>query len=164
MAATGASWRESFLVGVLVFGIAGVGCVLLAMFAVVRLIRSDGNLSDMVDPTVLIFASTAAAVIGVIAWRLIAGAPGSGPGRGALAGLVVGLLAHPLCWLLLAAYQIAGVPEARSRSVHDLIFDLGFMTVWISISSLGLIGWITGPLGAALGYAAKRFTASTSRA
>ena len=70
------------------------------------------------------------------------------PVEGALAGLVVGLLAHPLCWFLVTAFQTVRDPILRDASYRNIGFDLVFMSIWISVSSLGLVGWITAPLGA----------------
>jgi hypothetical protein len=42
------------------------------------------------------------------------------------------------------------------------VFNQVFMTLWMSVSSLGLVGWASMPLGAALGYLAKRILAGRS--
>jgi hypothetical protein len=156
MTANRVSWMECLLVGVFVFGIAGTGGVLLMLDGLVRFVRSGESVWDGLDPTVVGFAVMAASLSGVVAWRVIVATKDSPPRRGTLAGLFVGIVAHPLCWFLVFGYQIARDPSLRSQSLQDVVFNLTFMTLWATTSSFGILGWISSPLGAMLGYLMKR--------
>ncbi|MGZ3385727.1 MAG: hypothetical protein ACXWNF_12395 [Isosphaeraceae bacterium] len=79
-----------------------------------------------------------------------------------MAGLVVGLVAHPLCWFLFLLFQVARDSTLRCESVSSLVFGLVWMTATFTFSSLLGSGWITVPLCAALGYLSKRIKASAS--
>ena len=59
------TWTECLLVGVLLFGLAGTGGVLLLLAGLIRLIRSDEGLWEGLDLTLVAFAATAAALAGV---------------------------------------------------------------------------------------------------
>ena len=150
------TWTESILVGVVLFGLIGTGVVLLFYAGLVYLIRSEVLSWREFDPTMMAFALTATALAGAAAWRLIVATPESSSVRGAFAGLVAGIVAHPLCWFLLLVFQTVWDPNLRRQSLTNIFFNVVFMTLLMTISSLGLVGWITAPIGATLGYAAKR--------
>jgi hypothetical protein len=162
MVATRVSWTECLLTGLLVFGLVGTGGLLLLIMGLVYLIRPDAGTPGTFsfDPSVVAFATVAATLAGAAAWRLIVARSDCPPWRGAVAGLVVGFVAHPLCWFLMILYQTACDPSLRRASAHDVLFNLVFVTSWTSFASLGLVGWISMPLGAALGYLKKRITAT----
>ena len=71
MPAARVSWAECLVIGFLVFGLAGTSGVLLLLVGLVRLIRTDQSSWDVIDPTIVAFAATAAALTGVLAWRRI---------------------------------------------------------------------------------------------
>jgi hypothetical protein len=158
MSRTRVTWTECLLTSLLAFGIAGTGSLLLLIGGLILLIRSDTSLSEAFgfDLKMIAFAAGAATLAGTVSWRLIVRTPDSRPRFGALAGLVVGFAAHPLCWFLILAYQTALDPSLRSQSAYDVLFSQIFMTLWMSVSSLGLVGWVSMPLGAAIGYLARR--------
>lgn len=153
------TWTECLLVGLFVFGLGGTSGLLILIAGLVLLIRPGTSASEafQFDPGVTAFAAASATLAGVLAWRLAVATHGSRPWRGALAGLVVGFVSHPLCWFLLLAYQTAREPAVRSQSPYDILWGQLFMTLWLSVSSLGLVGWMSMPLGAALGYLTRRF-------
>ena len=62
MARIRVTWTECLLVGVLLFGLAGTGGVLLLLAGLIRLIRSDEGLWEGLDLTVVAFAATAASL------------------------------------------------------------------------------------------------------
>ena len=157
MVKTGVTWVECLIVGLLAFGLAGTGILVLLVARLILLIRPDTGLSAFdVDREAVIFAAVSATLAGAVCWRLIVRTPDSLPRRGALAGLAVGFAAHPLCWFLSLAYHTVIDPSLREESAYNILFGQLFMTLFMSASSLMLMGWISMPLGAAIGYAAKR--------
>lgn len=160
MSRTRVSWTECFLVGILLFGLLGTDCVLIAIITLVWIIREETSPWTALDPTAVACAVAASSIVGVAAWRLIVRTPDSRPRRGALAGLAVGFLAHPLCWFLLTLISILRDPTQRGLSLQDMVSSLIFMMVWLSISSLGIVGLISMPVGAAIGYVTRRWNAT----
>ena len=79
-----------------------------------------------------------------------------------MAGLVVGLVAHPLCWFLFLLFQVARDSTLRGQSVSSLVFGLVWMTATFTFSSL--LGFRLDHRAAlrALGYLSKRIKASAS--
>ena len=160
------TWTECLLAGILVFGLAGTGSLLILLAGLVRLIRSDASFLDVLEgtvTTVAAFAATAAALVGVGAWRLIVATTDSPLRLGAYAGFVVGLIAHPLCWFLYLAVHVAREQIPLGQSVYSMAFGVVFMTAVHTLSSLVIVGWMSVPLCAALGYMAKWIKASASR-
>lgn len=158
MSRTRVSWAECFLVGILLFGLLGTGCVWIAIAGLILVIREDTNPWALWGPTIVVCALAASSIVGVTAWRLIVRTPDSRPRRGALAGLAVGFLAHPLCWFLLTLILTLRDPAQRDLPLRDTVANLIFMPLLISISSVGIVGWISMPVGAAIGYVARRWT------
>jgi hypothetical protein len=133
------TWMECVLAGILVFSLVGTGSLMLFLAGLVRLIRSDTSFLDAlkgIGPGVVASAATAAAVTGGTAWRLIVAMTDSHPTSGAMAGLVVGLVAHPLCWFLFLLFQVARDSTLRGQSVSSLVFGLVWMTATFTFSSL----------------------------
>jgi hypothetical protein len=164
MGRTRVTWAECLLTGLFTFGLAGTGGLLVLIAGLILLIRPGTSLSEAFgfDREMVAFAAGSATLAGAVSWRLIVRTPDSRPRYGALAGLVVGFAAHPLCWFLILAYQTALDPSPRGQSAYNVLFNQVFMTLWMSVSSLGLVGWASMPLGAALGYLAKRILAGRS--
>ena len=137
---------------------------MILLAGLVRVLRSDAGFLDVLkgmDPTVAACAATAAALVGV-AWRLIVATTDSALRLGAWAGLVVGLVAHPLCWFLYLFVHVAREPIPAGQSVYSMGFGVAFMTAVYTFSSLMILGWMSVPLCAALGYLAKWIKASAS--
>src|SRR5271166_5420122 len=156
---TRVSWTECLVVGIVVFGLVGTGGVLLLLAGVVSFIRSDTRFWDAVkgtDPSVVACAATAAAIVGVAAWRAMVATTDSGARHGAAAGFVVGLAAHPVGWVLYLIVHVLREPIPAGQSVYAMAFGVAAMTVTFTFSSLVFLGWMSAPLFAALGYLVKR--------
>ena len=50
----------------------------------------------------------------------------------------MGVVAHQLCWFLALVFQVARDPALRGQSVYNMLFGVIFMTLLMTISSLGL--------------------------
>lgn len=105
------------------------------------------------DWGMMIGPSTFAAFFwGTVLWALLA----FNPRRvttlfGAIVGLLVGLLSHPLAWYLaILYYYFTGATD--SLGGKTLRPGEGFIASFtFSMISLLLVGWITGPVGAMVG-------------
>jgi hypothetical protein len=93
-----------------------------------------------------------------VAWRLVVAAGGARRWTGAVAGLVVGIIAHPLGWLFYAAYG-----AVRGRLPVDHPLDVVAAATVLSLPSIGLLGWISAPLGALFGYLVLSLKAARAR-
>ena len=99
----------------------------------------------------------AAFAVSLLLWRLLCG---SGRPvtwrRGALAGALTGLLAHPVAWYLALVwnYAIGQTSSLGDRSTNALESLAGafIMTFW----SLLIAGWLTVPAGAVVGFLLAR--------
>ena len=100
----------------------------------------------------LVFAPVAAFISGVGAWWALA-ERGGGPsgGRGALAGAVAGLVAHPVCWALLL----------RPLGVADNGTPLAAALLKLWFISLVVLGWFTVLAGALAGWLHARWIRGT---
>jgi hypothetical protein len=92
----------------------------------------------------------------VVWWALVARPGKPGVGRGAIAGLVSGLLAHPVTWYLLicvnwalALLNLRAGPSGGDDPLNPLTGLLGALV--FSLGSLLLLGWVTIPAGALVG-------------
>lgn len=96
-------------------------------------------------------SAIAALLVGALAWRLLADRI-----RGWIVGAIVGVTAHPVAWWLLIVGQWLG--GARSslgeRTLGPLEGVVGALVM--SLWSLLLAGWLTVPVGAAIGVALGR--------
>ena len=153
-------WGESLLVGIFVFGLLGTGGMLLGIEALTLLIREETVGLKEFELPVVACAAAAASIVGVLSWRFVVATRESKPRRGIWAGVLVGLLGHPLCWFLATLVPILRDPSLRGQSLGDTAFNLVFMTLLMSFSSLGLVGWISIPLAATLGYWTRRIERS----
>lgn len=70
---------------------------------------------------------------------------------GVMAGAAIGLLAHPLSWLIFVSLSLVADPVAGEQATTRLA-DAAASVPALSLFSLLLAGWLTAPLGAALGY------------
>ena len=124
MGRTRVTWTECLLTGLFTFGLAGTGGLLLLIAGLIVLIRPGTSLSEAFgfDREMVAFAAGSATLAGAVSWRLIVRTPDSRPRYGALAGLVVGFAAHPLCWFLILAYQTALDPSLRGHSAYSVLF------------------------------------------
>lgn len=93
-------------------------------------------------------------------WRLIVAVRPS-KGRGLLAGFLAGLVAHWVCWYLLMLLHWlgfiffgTGTSSLGEPPVNPLQALWGAAA--FSFFSLLLCGWITGPVGAGIGYVLGR--------
>lgn len=86
------------------------------------------------------------------AWRFAADPAGSPGRRGARAGLIVGLASHPLCWPLFGAKGLAGGQFQIASPAQAAKFFL--LLLWTTVTTLGVLGWISAPLGAMIEYLA----------
>lgn len=139
---------ECLLAG-LVFGLVGTAGLLLIFGGLIVFIRSDTSFRDYLrelDPTIVTCACLAASITGASAWRRIV-PKDSGPRRGALAGLVVGVAAHPVFWGLTCLFGAATDPNRAGIFLAGIPFAFMFGC----FSSLGMAGWVTAPLGGFLG-------------
>jgi hypothetical protein len=143
------TWTECVIVGVLVFGVVGTSTLLALLGGFIAYLRADTDFWRDLDPAVVICAATAAAVSGTASWRLVVATNEARRWTGALAGLGVGIVAHPLCWLLYFAYG-----AARGQFPVDNPLKIVAAATLLTIPSLGLLGLISAPLGALLGYLA----------
>jgi hypothetical protein len=92
----------------------------------------------------MLFAAPAAAFLsGAGAWWALVAQSGKGSGwRGAAAGALAGVVAHPLCWV----FQLTASGEwPGSKSL------LALVTVMTAVSLL-VAGWLTVLVGAAMGW------------
>jgi hypothetical protein len=141
------TWTECVIVGVLVFGVVGTGSLLVLLGGFIAYLRTDTNFWRDLDLALVICAASAAAVSGIASWRLVVATNEARRRTGALAGLGVGIVVHPLCWLLYFAYG-----AARGQFPVDNPLTVVAGAALLTISSLGLLGWISAPLGALLGF------------
>jgi hypothetical protein len=81
-------------------------------------------------------------------WLLVSRGNRATPGRGAAAGFVASLLAHPLAWLLLYFCAAAGV-----RTSSDTLPQTGLLPTLAALALASWLGagWVLVPLGAAVG-------------
>jgi hypothetical protein len=126
------------------------GCLALAalLSSGLILLAARGN-----DWQVLIFTSTVAAfIIGTLLWRLFF-SPGRKPSvlMGLGVGALVGFLSHPLAWYLTLVWVYIG---GGTSSLGDRTID-PLNALWASFAysafSWLIVGWITVPLGGAVG-------------
>jgi len=163
MAGARVSWTESLVVGVVVFGLAGTAGTLGLLAALIAYLRTDDGLWGSLDPATVSCAAASASLVGVLTWRFTVGAEGASRWRGALAGLTVGLAAHPVCWLFYSVYAVASGVIGGGFSVRDLATTAVGVTVVATIWSVCVVGGITAPLGALLGYLVQGFKPSDRR-
>ncbi len=134
--------RRTGLVGALVFG-ALCACAGIAAGGFVAL-----GSRDLAWNHFLLAAPLGAFLSGMGAWWWVAArAREVSGGRGALAGALAGCVSHPLSWglLFLLLDTTDGAP-VKAESV-----------VVLSLMSLVVIGWLTVPLGALLGWGVARW-------
>jgi hypothetical protein len=149
------SWGASLLVGLVGFGILGTAGVLALAAGCLAYLRDDRGLWEDLNPDLVACAGAAA---GVAAWRFVAGPAGSPLCRGARAGLIAGLAAHPLCWLLYGAQGLARGQFAVGGPAGLAMFFL--LLLWPTAATLGALGWISGPLGALIGVVVAVITST----
>ena len=108
----------------------------------------------------IVLSPLAALLTGALLWRIVA-RPGRETGRpilrGGVAGLLTGLLSHPVAWLFLYLVGVAtgarsslGEPAAGPLEFLPGLFGLTFFS-WLTT------GWITAPLGMLTGVALGAF-------
>ncbi|HEX8201580.1 MAG TPA: hypothetical protein VF590_13935 [Isosphaeraceae bacterium] len=145
------SWIECLLIGLVVFGVVGTAGTLLVLGGVIGYLHTDAELWEGLDPRALGCGVAAATIAGAVAWRMVVATTAAGPRQGARAGLVTGLVAHPLACLMFAGAMLAGTRMPRGQSVGSWAVALALATAWLTAMSLGVLGWISAPLGALLG-------------
>ena len=100
------------------------------------------------------FAAFAAFAVGAVAWRWIS--PLKLRWSGAVAGAVAGLASHPLAWYaFIVAAWVSGAKSSLSEPTVNPLEAVPaalFFTAW----SWLFTGWLTVPIGAALGYGLSR--------
>src|SRR4051794_31608479 len=144
------SWLESLLVGLLVFGVIATGSSLALLAGLVAYIRTDESLWSSLGPHVALSAVAAASVSGALAWRFVVRTDEGQRWSGAVAGLVVGIVAHPLCWMFYSASSLV-LDRSRFSGVNPVVFVL-FTTTLATLPSLFGLGWLSAPLCALLGF------------
>jgi hypothetical protein len=149
------SWLESALIGLNVFGLVGTFIVLIAGFAVYDIEHIDvwdlfGTRGHF-DPALTACAVAAATVTGTVAWRAMVRWKDAGPWRGLVAGLLAGVVCHPVFSLFIGIYTLA------REGTTSLSSALSFLStaVMFSLSSLVLYGWVSVPVGMLLGFVAQ---------
>jgi hypothetical protein len=152
MEARRVTWAECLLIGIGVFGVFGALGTVILLDVLINYLRTDTNLWEEIDPRIVACAAVAAAITGTVIWRVVVATTEAAPRRGARAGLLVGIVTHPLCSLGFSAYILARSPLPGRPPISSLIFSLVFTTTWLTVTSLGVLGWISAPLGALLGY------------
>jgi hypothetical protein len=85
------------IVGVHSFGVVGTSALLALLGGFIAYFRTDTDFWRDLDPAVAICAASAATVSGAVSWRLVVATNEARRWTGAVAGLVVGIVAHPLC-------------------------------------------------------------------
>jgi hypothetical protein len=147
------SWFESALIGLSVFGLVGTAIVLAAGF-----VAYDTDHIDVwdffvkrryLDPALVACAVAAAAVTGTVLWRAVVRRNDAGPWRGLAAGLLTGVVCHPVFCLFFGIYTL--VREGGAASPGRTVSFLSTM-VMFSGSSLVLYGWVSAPAGMLLGF------------
>jgi hypothetical protein len=105
----------------------------------------------------VVASGVAAFAVSFVVWRLLCGSghPVSGR-RGALAGALTGLLAHPVAWYLALVWNYllghtSSLGDTPSGPLESLAGCL-VMTFW----SLLIVGWLTVPAGAVVGFLLAR--------
>lgn len=167
----GAGWLESLLVGVVSFGLLGGGGTFAAVLGLVAYIRPFESVRDTIDHRIGLSAVAAAALVGVVAWKILAGFEGRRPAGALLAGGLVGVLAHPACWLVYLlvfnGQDLASAPSGVPVPPGDRFgLGLGIValgTAWFSIATLVGFGWFTVPYCVLLGYLASPIAARRRR-
>ena len=102
----------------------------------------------------VIAAGAAAFITATLLWKVVFGS-GSRAGffRGAFVGALVGLLSHPLAWYFMLLYfYVSGERASGGERTLDPVPGLWASLVY-SLMSWLLVGWITAPVGAAVGGA-----------
>lgn len=101
------------------------------------------------------YAGGAAALVGGGVWLVThRGDRGLSPRQGAYAGGAVGLLAHPVLWMLLWGHVAALRLVSGDAGVPSL--DGGFTLLVLGFASVIFGGGVTIPVGAATGYLLAR--------
>jgi hypothetical protein len=92
----------------------------------------------------------------VVWWLSVARPRQAGVARGAVAGLISGLVAHPVTWYILICFNWALIalsirdgPSAGQEPMTPLSGLLGALVY--SLASIVVMGWITIPVGAVVG-------------
>jgi hypothetical protein len=145
-------WLESALIGLNVFGLVGTFIVLIAGFAVYDIEHVDvwdffvrrGHF----DPALTACAVAAATVTGTVMWKAIVRWKDAGPWRGLVAGLLAGVVCHPVFSLFV------GISTLAREGTTSLSSALSFLStaLMFSLSSLVLYGWVSVPAAMVLGY------------
>lgn len=111
------------------------------------------------DPVISVWAVAAAALVTALGfWQVIMVEPRRITWqRGAIAGALTGLAAHPLAFLFSAYISMLRFgPPAQNTPFENLVFP-PVLAITLSGFSLLLFGWITVPLGALAGGVVARF-------
>lgn len=126
-----------------VFAAAGA----LATLPFVLASESPGDSASMLVPA----ATVSAGLLGAMMWRLVV--VGGGPGwRGAAAGALTGLGAHPLMWAILGL----GVGAEVGMPAGDLATGTVASAMFFSVFSMVIYGPFTAALGALVGWGLGR--------
>jgi hypothetical protein len=132
----------------LVFG--GSGCVLAYL-----IVSQRGRVGDWWP--LVVASGLSASAVGLLLWRLLCATSQSvSRRRGALAGALTGLLAHPVAWYLALVWNYllghtSSLGDTPSGPLESLAGCL-VMTFW----SLLIVGWLTVPAGAVVGFLLAR--------
>jgi hypothetical protein len=143
--------RESLPVGILVFGLIGTSGVLVLLKGVINFLRTDTDFWKELDGRLVVCAAVGAALAGTLCWQTMLRHEPS-PRSGAGYGLMTGLAAHPLCWFLYFSTHLIWGDSFHFKTPKEWLFLLTVGVLLASVSSLGMVGWLSGPVGALLGY------------
>jgi hypothetical protein len=144
-----------------------LGCLLVGLLCGVDVCRRLLGLKEWGFPFA---AGGAAMVTSLIFWRLlVVRCPSPTTARGLWAGLLSGVVAHPVCWYVvllfwhIRAVFFSALPRPPERHVLLHVLTVGgldmALALILSCYSLVLYGWITVPAGAILGaWVARRPT------
>jgi hypothetical protein len=126
-----------------------------ASFVLASLIVSERGRNDWWP--LVVASGLAAFSVSLILWRLLcATSPPVSGRRGALAGALTGLLAHPVAWYLALVWNyLLGHASSLGDKPADPLQSIGgsfVMAFW----SLLIAGWLTVPAGAIVGFLLAR--------
>ena len=144
------SWAECLFVGLVVFGVIGAGTFSALLTAFIAYVRSGEGLWDIITPRLVLSMAAGTAAAGVLSWRFVVRITQAPRSRGAVAGLIVGLGAHPIGIFLYFAATLVFEP-AQIHPYDPLLIAFSVFLVG-TIASLLLLGWFSAILGALIGF------------